>query len=156
LATAKHNRTKNSNLTVYLFADSPKLVDAMVEFPNFIPIPSAVDGETEQLESQDLLASVLDEISPIRIVGRTNSSHSHIAGTAESPKFSDFANAFVDLYIASQARCVTVGVGRYGILAALIGGNSCLAKNTHQVSGKTRNMWGMSPYQSVPDCPAAR
>jgi hypothetical protein len=37
-----------------------------------------------------------------------------------------FYPAFVDMWILSQARCLVVGAGGYGILASIIGGTQCI------------------------------
>jgi hypothetical protein len=72
-------------------------------------------------------------------------------------------NTFVDLYIASTARCISMGLGRFAYLAAKISSSSLddddLCWTRHIANGVVGigviRQWGMGQimYKEVPKCP---
>jgi hypothetical protein len=62
-------------------------------------------------------------------------------------------SSFVDLFMAANARCFVLGVGRFADLAAMISGTKCWT--THETTGfKVQLKWGIRGiFKIVPECP---
>lgn len=131
----------HSNMTIYFYSDSSHLVNAITS-----PFAASIG----------IYDIVWKNNPPMNVVGRANSSNLHIAAKEESlisSHFDSFAGTFVDLYIAAQARCVTLGLGRFALLAAKISGTSCFTRSMDP-SLRLMNYWGMKDgYKDIPKCP---
>jgi hypothetical protein len=119
---------------VYFFSDSQDLVRAMAGGENDPP----------NHEGEDMLISKVSRLqSTVRIVGRPNAQVVHMLNTNENTPLDAFVSAFVDVYVASQARCLSLGVGNYAYLSAKIkSGPVCWVR--HQLPSKdVATKWGM-------------
>lgn len=129
-----HNYTQPRRPKVYFYADSSDLVKRVL-----------LDAQSKE-EWSDLR-------SKVEIVARNNASVAHILNPNENMPADAFLSTFVDLYIASEARCVAMGVGRFSHMATAISGTRCLVR--HQVPPThLRKKWGMHGMEEVPMCPA--
>jgi hypothetical protein len=112
--------------------------------------------------SMQLLEQVMNDTGARhwRFVGRSNTTVTHIGASTDattSQSLEGYMNTFVDLFIASQARCLTIGVGNFGMLAGLIGGTKCFTSATTGLSVKTYRKWGMLSDRNVSSrCPIPR
>jgi hypothetical protein len=159
--SAHHNHTATppqSNMTIYFYSDSSHLVKVMADPAAFEASRSSFDTK-EQREAFTLLRSVKEQNQPpLHIVGRVNSTNIHISledkySVSVASHFESFAGTFVDLYVASQAKCITVGLGRFSLLAAKISGTECLTR-TMDPNKRMMNYWGMKgEYQDIVKCP---
>ena len=82
-------------------------------------------------DSNDTVAAMIGQDSPFAGSGvAIASSYSAFEVTLHidrqhSPNVSDYYGVFVDLFLASQAQCVSYGIGNYGIMATKISGTNC-------------------------------
>jgi hypothetical protein len=119
-------------------------------------------------DSEDLVQNVIhnpsgENFSSLEVTMHNLSSHSRIVGrTVEYPiahiisrghLVESYTSGFVDLLIAASARCVTLGVGRFAYLAALISGTECWT--LHEVADQeVRLRWGMrGMLEAIGECP---
>lgn len=104
---------KENQSQVYFYSDFHPLVRAVAsDGTNAYSVPSENDTISEKLSKLQ---------SETRIVGRVNATISHLQNHGNNVSIDAFSSTFVDLYVASQARCIGVGVGNFGYLAARIG-----------------------------------
>jgi hypothetical protein len=62
-----------------------------------------------------------------------------------------FANAFLDLYVAINAKCLTFGMGNFGYLAAQLSESNCTMRAT--IARKKKLLkWGTF-HPNIPLCP---
>jgi hypothetical protein len=137
-------KKKGKNDVVYFFSDSQDLVRAMAEGENAKP----------NQQGGDLLIPEVSSLqSEVRIVGRPNAQVVHMLNTNENTPLDAFVSAFVDIYVASQARCLSLGVGNYAYLSAKIkSGPICWVR--HQLpSENVASKWGMlGSTTEIPIC----
>lgn len=134
----------NEKESVYLFSDSHDLIRFMVQ---------NAKNASNQESDDDLVAKVTTLQSKLRIVGRSDASVVHLLNSNEETPFDAFVSTFVDIYIASYARCLSLGVGNYAFLSAKIkSGDVCWVR--HQVvSDSVSKKWGMVQSTSeIPTC----
>jgi hypothetical protein len=120
-------------------------------------------------DSEDLAQTVIfknpsgENFSSLEATMHGLSSHSRIVGrSVEYPiahiitrghPVESYASGFVDLLIAASARCVTLGVGRFAYLVALLSGSECLT--LHEVAEQeVRLRWGTrGMLEAIGECP---
>jgi hypothetical protein len=168
----------NSNSTtfpLYFYADSPALIQTVVNSSSFYQRYTYTNSlDSEELSTSyylsDAIRTALNRLTnttrnyPNRIEGRTNASISHLARKVyggidhdeddeDDEDLDAFCDTFVDLYIGAQARCISIGVGRFAYAAAKISGTTCLTRHFRS-SKKVAAKWGMTGVmQRVPKCP---
>jgi hypothetical protein len=137
----------DANRSIYFYSDLPALVKTVVK-------PSSLKARGE------VQLSLVEELkklgSEIKVVGRTNASTTHLENRKEGTSDDAFLSTFVDLYIAAQARCIAMGVGRFAYMAAKLSGTSCWTR--HQTPERSvRDRWGMTLMsREVPSCQIAK
>jgi len=130
--------------SIYFFSDSHDLVRFMVKDP-------------KEASSQDsdaaLVLNVTSIQSQVRIVGRSEAQVAHLLNSNEDTPLDAFISAFVDIYVASQARCLSLGVGNYAYLSAKIkSGPVCWVRH-QSISDDLAKRWGMVESASeIPNC----
>ena len=89
------------------------------------------------------------------IAGRRTAEHVvHINSQATDSSLDAFASTFVDLYIASHAQCIAMGVGRFAYLAAKLSGTACQVRYETSTLPVVSSRWGMTHMiQETPPCP---
>ena len=154
--SSQTNNTAAAAFPVYFYADSSDLVRTIVT-PN--------SHNTTTPEEQALLAILSNTTTEsFKVVGRPDVPIAHISPlkkkegesqnqTSLSSRQVAFANTFVDLYFGVNARCVTMGVGRFAYMATQISATKC--RSRHQTpSRKVSLQWGMKLMnRDVPLCP---
>ena len=175
------NRPSNEStpfLPIYFFSDSSELVQTVTHPPvHFQPFNTS--PAESQLQAFEELKKALNNgrsdnnthnSAPIKIVSRENATVTHISGDIKKKgldkdnAFEAFASTFVDLYIASQARCINLGVGNFAYLAFKIKlqndeeylgqqeQSRCWAVH-HPVTSQVALQWAMHHKQGeVPRC----
>jgi hypothetical protein len=139
ISTIRSASAKDDVEPSYFYSDSEHLVQTVIKKPS---------GEN----FSSLEATVHDLSSHSRIVGRTvEYPIAHIISRGRPVE--SYTSGFVDLLIAASARCVTLGVGRFAYLAALISGSECLT--LHEVAEQeVRLRWGMrGMLEAIGECP---
>ena len=118
------NRTAKQK--IFFYGDSPDLVKTVLNPNSIRRLPEQNRQESKHLQELRKLAS------NIEIVGRHDVQVAHLQNRQET-SIDAFLSTFVDLYIASYARCLGLGVGRFAFIAGKISGTTCwtrhLAKN---------------------------
>ena len=119
---------------IYLFSDSSDLVHYFTkELPNKLTTNRIDDGNVRRGSPKQSMKDKFLELQTwaatkgMNVISRPNITHEenyHIDLQRGHPVQSYYAT-FVDLFVASQARCVLYGCGRYGKFAAKLSGNSC-------------------------------
>lgn len=144
LLLAKGNTTNtNGSVPIYFYADSADLVRTVL-------VPTSLDAKGADQEALVEQLTLLRNES--RIVGRLDAEVAHLQSRQNNTSYEAYASTFVDLYLASQARCVSMGVGRFAYMAAKISGTSCWTR--HQVPSRAVGArWGMTLMsREVPKC----
>jgi hypothetical protein len=165
LPTNQVKRSSNNNFTIYFYADSSDLVNVVVNPTSFKPIAAKRKIWLHQKRAFDKLKIAIDpsirndaQNITMRVTGRVNATIAHIGGVpgkTSATSLEGFVSTFVDLYIASQARCITLGAGRYAFFAAKIGNISCLVSSV-DIDRLVGNRWGMQQVRkNVPSCPVS-
>eukprot|EP00429_Kryptoperidinium_foliaceum_P010514 CAMPEP_0176002200 /NCGR_PEP_ID=MMETSP0120_2-20121206/523_1 /TAXON_ID=160619 /ORGANISM="Kryptoperidinium foliaceum, Strain CCMP 1326" /LENGTH=202 /DNA_ID=CAMNT_0017334779 /DNA_START=95 /DNA_END=699 /DNA_ORIENTATION=+ len=114
LAAAQSNEVMKED-PVYFYADAPALVELVVNpWARFDVATEEDDRNSEAFEQLKFLRATT------KVTGRTNASVVHLETKRTDVDFEAFVSTFVDLYVASQARCISFGVGRFGYFAAQI------------------------------------
>lgn len=133
----------NTKRSIYFYADSPDLIRTVVT-------PSSLKARGE--EQLSLVEELKKLGSEIKIVGRTNAFIAHLENRKSDTPSDAFMSTFVDLYIAAQARCIAMGVGRFAYMAAKLSGTSCWTR--HQIpKSSVGDRWGMTLMsREVPPC----
>ena len=141
--SSKGKDSENTSVPIYFYADSAELVKTIVEPSSLKP---GDDSQKAVLEELKTLASAT------KIVGRTEVKVAHLDRRSNNTSLDAFVSTFVDLYVASKARCVSMGVGRFAYMAAKISGTTCWIR--HQVpSSSVGARWGMTIMsREVPKC----
>lgn len=120
-AASKHQNAysaKNSTRpsTVYFFSDSLDLVKAMVTEGD-----TSTNPDASSQSQQDVWSKRIKKLqSKAPIVGRFNTPVAHLLNRQPDTPVDAFVSTFVDIYVASKARCLGLGVGNYAYLAAQI------------------------------------
>jgi hypothetical protein len=142
--TLPTENTSSEKDSVYLFSDSHKLVRFMV----------AGQQDLSNEINDNLSLTVAQLQSQFRIVGRCDTPVAHMQNVNENTPFDSFVSTFVDIYIASKAKCLGLGVGNYAHLSTKINsvGNMCLVRHQN-VARKVMLKWGMREQLEVPLCP---
>lgn len=84
-----------------------------------------------------------------RIVGRPTAPSVHVDQRGESLEI--YMGSFIDLYVAANARCISLGVGNFAFLSSKISGTTCLT--VHQVTTpRVSAKWGMTS-NAIQQCP---
>ena len=108
---------KQPDEKLYLMADASKLVNF---FANSAQNLTSEDSQYSSLEPDSL-----QMIRSLKIVAREDSNENlHIDRDIDRDA-KLYYPSFVDLLIASKARCVAYGQGRYGLFTAKLGGTAC-------------------------------
>ena len=93
--------------------------------------PETINSIYFMSDSNDTVAAMIGKESPFAGSGVSIASTYSASEKAlhidrqHSPNVSDYYGVFVDLFLASQAQCVSYGIGNYGILVAKISGTNC-------------------------------
>ena len=126
---------KDQNEKVYFYADSGDLVRHMVD--------GARQGNITQDRPTEFEAA--EAATSLRLVGRdsTESLHLHRQRGEDASHYYD---TFVDLMIASKARCVSYGIGNFGLLASKIAGPECSLWYQQEAAGPSPEKGRFSPF----------
>ena len=135
----------NANATeepLYVFSDSPDLVQYLVEASNKT---YAGTNPVERLTHE--------AVAGLHLISRKSQDNAHLDlqnnGKVVS-SWNAYAGTFVDLYIASRARCLAFGVGNFAVLAVKLSesGNKCAAAPLQYIprTGAMAKVWG---YKTV-------
>jgi len=147
---ANQNGFHNDHHKIYFYADSPDLVRTVVTPASL----QSAEGEAWSLVKDEwtkLRRSSSSE--PLEIVGRENASIAHMANKRKDTSREAFMSTFVDLYIAAQARCISLGVGRFAYMAGKISGTSCWTQHQQTLRKNVALKWGMKDQmEEVPLC----
>ena len=100
---------------VYMISDSNDLVRYFAH---------EIKGSKKGMDSKIDLEAVRQAHS-MNIVARDMSAENFHLDRQKGKNASDYYSTFLDLLLASRARCVAYGVGRYGLFAAKISGTKC-------------------------------
>ena len=128
--------TNRSSEPAYFYADAEDLVDTVI---GHRPLEDEMEKALCKLANQSKVVGrhVLHPVAHIETLNQTVEA---------------YASTFVDLYIAANARCITMGVGRFAKFASRLSGTECVIRHEtpkDRVAGK----WGMLELQVVPKCP---
>ena len=120
---------------IYFFGDSPDMVKTVLN-PDML-----LTGNESQRALNHLVHELQTIGSTMDLVGRQEAKVAHLQNRKET-SVDAFLSTFVDLYIASYARCLALGVGRFGFLAVKISGNTCVTRYP-KVRDPTKLTWGL-------------
>ena len=151
---------------LYFFSDSIELIQAVINnntTTNNATILASALGNRDQILAYQRLQNATNYY-PGRIVGRSSVPIAHLerrqqntTTTKSSSNNEAHKNTFVDLYIASKARCLSLGIGRYAYMAGKISSlspNNCWIRHAAEADSTTTLQWGMKlMYKEVPKCP---
>lgn len=118
---------------IFFYGDSPDLVKMVVNQSSSLADPNK--DETKYIDELRTLRS------NIEIVGRRDVQVAHLQNRNET-SIDAFLSTFVDLYIASYARCIGLGVGRFAFIAGKISGTTCWIRHQpdHRMKGKKKTI----------------
>ena len=141
--TLPMENTSREERSVYFFSDSQDLVRFMLRGVEDMP----------NQDTFDLVSTVTRLQSQFRIVGRFDSLVAHLENRDKETPFDAFVSTFVDIYIASKARCLSLGVGNYAYLSTKIkSGDVCCVRHQN-IAGKVARKWGMlQSLSEIPTC----
>jgi hypothetical protein len=105
-------------LPTYFFSDSLELVREIIDISSSSSA-SSNNKNSNNTNSNSSSIGIIDKRN--NIFGRYDAPVSHIERINQS--IETYYSTFVDLYIASNARCITMGVGKFGYFASLISDN---------------------------------
>ena len=122
-------------------SDSSDLVRYMVAHD------SKTVRNTGNYDSKSIDSKALALASKLHFVAREQSMPNAHIDKNKGRKSHEYYATFVDLYLAIQARCITIGVGNYAAFAAKISG-------TQRVYQYMEEMWGeKNRFDAVKSCP---
>lgn len=132
----------SSNDPIYFFSDSNDLVRFMA---HELPDDKFRAGNATILQ-QPINKAALDAVNAVTVVARSSVNHpnAHIDRQLGRP-LADYLVAFVDLYMAIQAHCVTFGVGFFALFATKISGTSCKISYQKEEWGGEQKKNDMTP-----------
>ena len=130
-------QNKGQNEKIYMISDSNDLVNYFVH-----EIRNTKDQKhLETLPPFEL--SAINVANSVNLVSRDSAMENFHLDRQQGRNVSEYYSTFVDLLLASQARCIAYGLGRYGLFASKIGGISCQvwyqAEAYNRASGKGDN-----------------
>jgi hypothetical protein len=142
IACARHQIQNPTE--IYFYADSEDLVQYMGHDLKRIM------QHRQGASSTDQLAWAVINTTQIR-VRETSMATLHIDRQSDLEQVdpSSFLGTFLDLYIASQARCHVYGIGNFGLLAAKLSRSSCrrlYAYETWGVQNQDRDKLRYTPF----------
>jgi hypothetical protein len=111
---------KQETEKIYMIADSNDLVR---HFAYDLKAPNAKDNETLISSPGDLAA--WRAVASTNIVARDMSMDNFHLDRQRGKNVRDYYSTFIDLLLASGARCIAYGLGRYGLFASKIAGSPC-------------------------------
>ena len=109
---------KRPDEKVYLMADSHKVVKFFAFATRAKPANETASRGSLEAEARQLAKSV-------NIVAREAGQENFHLDRQRGHQVSDYYSSFVDLLLASKARCVAYGQGRYGFFTAKLAGTTC-------------------------------
>jgi hypothetical protein len=146
-----HDGTTEENLPSYFYSDSPELVQAVLDSQT--TTTTQTNNSLEQDLGQLAMASQIVARRPTADLNNATKIFAHIAGANFAAM--DYSHTFVDLYLAVNAKCVSMGVGRFSYLAAKISGSKCWTRHESPPGGTASvTRWDMAQmFEEVPQCP---
>ena len=149
--TPMTQRTMEAEEPLYFYSDSEDLVRYMTQElynSTFVQGNSSLFDATSSTSSNSSgvfnpHAAALAVTQRLPLVGREMLLENlHIDRQGGREPF-EYFGSFIDLFIAAQARCITVGVGNYAVFAAKIsiissGSSRCLQKYKEETWGRLR------------------
>eukprot|EP00557_Chaetoceros_sp_GSL56_P007590 CAMPEP_0176499522 /NCGR_PEP_ID=MMETSP0200_2-20121128/12975_1 /TAXON_ID=947934 /ORGANISM="Chaetoceros sp., Strain GSL56" /LENGTH=632 /DNA_ID=CAMNT_0017897953 /DNA_START=23 /DNA_END=1924 /DNA_ORIENTATION=- len=144
-ATAQENMT-NTTSGIYLFSDWITIVQQLQEVSHNNSIHTAAAVEVGEGIDSFLNTWVAEKMKHIYLLDNILLlEHGGEVAHLKTPNqtMQAYASSFIDIYIAAAAKCLSYGLGRFGYLASLIGGHSCLNRHQHpnEYNIKRWNMW---------------
>jgi hypothetical protein len=154
---------------LYFFSDSIDLVRHVSSDPLHVAAPQQ-EGEGDAIEAAAAEADAREASRGVRVVSLLGSNASsyarrvlRAAGGGEYGEKDvahldknkgrppeDYYPTFVDFWLASEARCVTYGVGFYGALAAKVSGTSCRLLHENEAWGDVGDKASRTPQCILP------
>ena len=129
-----YSRSKEDKIPLYFYSDAEQLVNS-------------ASGQNQPMDS---LEAKLHNISLEHKVVVHNNTVPIAHLDSKNKSVESYLSTFVDAYIASNARCLAMGVGNFAALSAKMSSNDCLV-NHEVIPRKLMNKWGMS-RQSIENC----
>jgi hypothetical protein len=140
---------KQETEKIYMIADSNDLVR---HFAYDLKAPNAKDNKTLISSPGDLAA--WRAAASTNIVARDMSIDNFHLDRQRGKNASAYYSTFIDLLLASRARCIAYGLGRYGLFASKIAGSPCQiwyqAESYGEVDGKGHNAPFCTENQTYP------
>ena len=110
---------------IYFYSDSEDLVNYVA---HQLPDKPVFDTNSSMIESSLVDAAVEEVVREHRVLARPIISETlHIDRQLDHPAEEYYAS-FVDLLVASRARCVAAGVGNYALFAAQLSDKPCIVQ----------------------------
>ena len=134
----------------YFMSDSQELLKVVLgNEPSFISNNGTVLDDVDIIQMKQQLKDLGQKS---KIVGRKNAVVSHLE-TWNVP-VDAYMSTFIDLYVATQARCVTLGVGKFAFLATRISGTKCITMHEER-NDALETKWGYSMIKEAikAECP---
>lgn len=120
-----------------------KCVNWYTSLRNLTEFPIFFYSDTPEL-IQSMITNKGNFSNVSRVIGRTNTRAGHVGiMNAASAIENIYYDGFIDLFIASMARCVFLGIGGFAALAARISGSNCVIRH-QDIPYKTMKIWGMN------------
>jgi hypothetical protein len=151
-------------MPTYFYSDSPDLVQAVVDSQKQPITAQQNSSSSSHLQLQQRLgplaiASQIVTRHPNNNNNRSMMVIAHVAAAAVNSNVNftawDYAHTFVDLYLAANAKCVSMGVGRFSYMSAKISGTTCWIRHETPENKAVSERWGMAHMsQEVPKCPS--
>jgi len=146
--TTNHLHPRNTSTTagIYLFSDWITIVQQLQEVSHNNSIHTAAAVEVGEGIDSFLNTWVAEKMKHIYLLDNILLlEHGGEVAHLKTPNqtMQAYASSFIDIYIAAAAKCLSYGLGRFGYLASLIGGHSCLNRHQHpnEYNIKRWNMW---------------
>ena len=131
---------------VYFYSDSDDLVREIITLQNGISNTTTTTTTTTTTHDEMMIS----DIGGRQIVGRINATSAHIDQPNQT--LDSYMNSFIDLYVAMNARCISVGVGNFAYFASKISNIECLT--VHEIPDvKVATRWGSNAYKTIESCP---
>ena len=144
--TTTQQQQQRQRQKIFFYGDSPELIKAVLHPDTLVGVVD--DNETQLVEELQTIRSSMD------LVGHQDPQVAHLQNRNENSTDA-FLSTFVDLYIASYARCLGLGAGRFAFLAGKISGTTCWTRYL-DIDKKIGGEWGLwAVKREVPLCEMA-
>lgn len=140
----RHVNTSSTTTGIYLFSDWITMLHQLQELVHKQKNNHSYHVSAVEKHNVTLTQWVTEKMKHIHLLDNILLEHSEVAHLkTPNQTLQAYASSFIDIYIAAGAKCLSYGLGRFGYLASLIGGHSCLNRHQHPTDYmmKRWNMW---------------